>query len=164
MFSVKTARPLWARFLIESAYVVLCVVAVSAGIFAGWIHRSPVGQDIALDAIKRAIGGEAPNASDAFKQDTVNLLILGCDEDLSPGGKRVLLKQARSDMMLLARLDFNNKSVRALSIPRDTLCQLPGYSEQKINAYHALGAAKSSRARQRTQQRGRPVPAGGNRG
>ncbi len=72
-------------------------------------------------------------------KDAVNILLLGCDEDLSRGGKKVLRQSARSDMMLVARVDFKNKRITGVSIPRDTLVQLPGYSEQKINAYHALG-------------------------
>jgi LCP family protein required for cell wall assembly len=42
-------------------------------------------------------------------------------------------------MMLVARIDFKNKRVGGVSIPRDLEVELPGYRAQKINAYHSIG-------------------------
>jgi len=75
---------------------------------------------------------------ETFRNDTLTLLVLGCDEVLAPGGKKVLRKQARSDMMLVARLDFAKKQITGVSIPRDTECRLEGDRTRKINAYHAI--------------------------
>ncbi len=69
----------------------------------------------------------------------ITILILGCDEDRYYGGKQILDKAARSDMMLLARMDFTNKKITALSIPRDIVVELPGFRRHRINAYHSLG-------------------------
>ena len=40
----------------------------------------------------------------------------------------------RSDSMMLARVDPQNKKAAIISIPRDTLVTIPGHGEQKINA------------------------------
>lgn len=69
----------------------------------------------------------------------VTMLILGCDEDRYYGGKQILSTAARSDMMLLARMDFTNKKITAVSIPRDIVVELPGFRRHRINAYHSLG-------------------------
>jgi LCP family protein required for cell wall assembly len=76
---------------------------------------------------------------DVFYSDGLTLLVLGCDEDRAPGGKKVTREYARSDMILVARLDFKEKRVGGISIPRDLEVQLPGYRAQKINAYHSIG-------------------------
>ena len=106
--------------------------ALAIGTFAGWLHQSPTAESIVLQKFK------STPPQETFKSDAVTLLILGCDEDLAPGGKKVLKKQARSDMMLVVKLDFAKKMVTGVSIPRDTRCQVPGYKSQKINGYHNI--------------------------
>lgn len=86
---------------------------------------------------------------DTFKQSSVNILLLGCDEDLAPGGLKVLKQAGRADMILLAHLDFDNHTITGISVPRDTRCQLPGQPAHKINAYHNL--AKPEEAKQKQQ-------------
>src|SRR5690349_11890698 len=85
--------------------------------------------------------------ADEFKDKVLTLLILGCDEDRQsakgsgknrkPGG--ILRHASRSDMMLVAKVDFAHRRISGISIPRDTLWQVPAYREQKINAYHYIG-------------------------
>jgi polyisoprenyl-teichoic acid--peptidoglycan teichoic acid transferase len=135
----KKLKP--TRLASAVCYVALCGLAVTAGAAAGWMHESP----LITRAVTTALN--PPKAGDAqvFEgKRSVNLLLLGCDVDLSPGGRRVLQKQARSDMMLVAHLDFDDARITGLSIQRDTLCAIPGYREQKINSYHAIGVRKSA--------------------
>lgn len=78
---------------------------------------------------KRAFGGRS----------AVTLLVLGKDEDRN-NRDQVMSTHARSDAILLARLDFDAKTIQILSIPRDTRVHIPGtrgYS--KINAAHSIG-------------------------
>jgi LCP family protein required for cell wall assembly len=86
--------------------------------------------------MKQALAPETP--AKVFADESVTLLLLGCDVDLSTGGARVLKKAARTDMMLVAKLDFANRRITGVSIPRDTECRLPGYRRMKINAYHSI--------------------------
>ena len=50
--------------------------------------------------------------------------------------------RARSDVMMLARVDQANKQVTLISIPRDTYVHIPGYGHEKINTAFALGGAQ----------------------
>ncbi|PRO65679.1 LCP family protein [Alkalicoccus urumqiensis] len=62
--------------------------------------------------------------------DNVSILFLGVDDrdgDLS----------GRSDALLLATFNQEEGSVKVLSIPRDTLVDIPGRGEDKINHAHA---------------------------
>ena len=87
---------------------------------------------------------------DTFKQSSLNILLLGCDEDLAPGGLKVLKQAGRADMILLAHLDFDHHTITGISVPRDTRCQLPGQPAHKINAYHNL--AKPEEAKQKQEE------------
>jgi len=124
----------FVRVLRGTGYGLFLLIALAIGSAVGWIGQSKVAVDVIRSFFK-------PNvAEDTFKANTVTLLILGCDEDLSVGGAKVLKKQARSDMMLVVKLDFPNKLVTGVSIPRDTRLHLPGYKPCKINAFHEMAA------------------------
>ena len=124
---------LWVLFLVFATFV---------GTIYGWISKSKV----AVEIIKNI---NVP-PKETFGKDSLNLLILGCDENLAPGGKKVLKAAGRADMILLTHLDFDRKTITGISIPRDTKTQLPGGPVHKLNAYHNL--AKPSEADALQQQ------------
>ena len=62
------------------------------------------------------------------------VLILGSDA-------RTTGAAARSDTIILARVDVENAQITLVSIPRDTIVSIEGYGTQKINAAYALGGA-----------------------
>lgn len=64
-------------------------------------------------------------------KDRINILLLGTDDDLGTN--------SRTDSIILASLDTNNKKVSLLSIPRDTRVNIPGYGYNRINSANALG-------------------------
>ncbi|MHB9112514.1 MAG: LCP family protein [Thermoleophilia bacterium] len=61
----------------------------------------------------------------------VNILFLGSDK--RPG------ENSRADTILLMRVNGQTKTISQLSIPRDTLVDIPGYGEDKINSAYAWG-------------------------
>jgi polyisoprenyl-teichoic acid--peptidoglycan teichoic acid transferase len=119
-------------------YLLFCGMFLAVGSLAGWIAQSDLLRALAVQGLLNK------DPAEVFQQrQAVTILILGCDEDRYYGGKQILRTQARSDMMLVAKLDFENNRISGVSIPRDTLVRLPGYREQKINGYHAIGANQS---------------------
>lgn len=66
------------------------------------------------------------------ENDPMTILIMGVDA--RPGEKIDI--GVRPDALMLLRLDPETGSCRGLAIPRDSLVELPGYGETKIN--HAL--------------------------
>ena len=61
--------------------------------------------------------------------DRVNILIVGCDV------RKGLNLGIRSDTMILVNIDFKDKKIRLLSIPRDTRVSIPGHRTfDKINS------------------------------
>lgn len=133
------------RWVAWTLYAFVCLIAIAAGSGLGWLSRSPILSQAVADRVKSAVGIKPV---DPFENvDALTLLVLGCDADYSRGGKKILRKYARSDMMMVVKLDLLSKQVTGVSIPRDTLVEAAGYREQKINAYHSIGgtdAAKSA--------------------
>lgn len=118
-------------------YVVVLGFALVLGTVGGWVKQSPtLTEVIKIKATKK-------QPEDVFKTaDSLTILVMGVDHQISVnkwGAKVKTTEGARSDMLLVARIDFKNDSVGAVSIPRDTLCRMRGYSRKKINAYHAIG-------------------------
>ena len=62
-----------------------------------------------------------------------NVLLLGVD------GINFDSSDQRSDSMIIATLDNNNKKVKLTSLYRDALVYIPGYGENKMNASFSLG-------------------------
>ncbi|MCC6686018.1 MAG: LCP family protein [Fimbriimonadaceae bacterium] len=123
------------------AYAFWCTVIMGVGVGAGWIGlgKDTVTNYLLIDRIPLIAKPKTPE--EVFGTNVFYLLVLGCDEDRSFIDQGVTRHKARSDMMLCMRLDFDRNLITGISIPRDTLVELPGYRRQKINAYHVLGGA-----------------------
>ncbi|MHB1418798.1 MAG: LCP family protein, partial [Bacillota bacterium] len=65
-----------------------------------------------------------------------NILIIGTDAR----GK----ERARSDALILVSIDSQKKTVKMLSVPRDTYVDVPGHGNMKINSAHAYGGYRLS--------------------
>jgi LCP family protein required for cell wall assembly len=139
----RRRKPLWFRILGAALYTVFCLSVLLAGTAFGYLLANPFGRALLPSIIP---GMHAKTPQELFGADTLTVLILGCDEDVSPGGKQVLKAQARSDMILLVKFDFKRHRVGGISIPRDLLWELPGYHKMKINGYHAKGGNDLAKA------------------
>lgn len=139
----KTAqrKPIGVRILGGAFYGLFCALVLGVGAVAGWINSDPLVRNV----VWKGISHEKPQQAWSGR-DSVTLLILGCDEDRYYGGKQIIHQQARSDMILVAKLDFKNNRITGVSIPRDTLAAPDGYKRQKINAFHLLGGPELSKA------------------
>src|SRR5699024_12824291 len=74
------------------------------------------------------------------KFENVSKLIMGVDEN----EKRKKREKSRTDALILATLNKDDKSVKLLSIPRDSFVYIPEVSkEDKINHAHAFGGTKA---------------------
>jgi LCP family protein required for cell wall assembly len=127
--------PFWVRMIGGIFYLLVCMVGVAAGTALGWIGRSEV-----VSAVSRQLLAQTKPESVFGGREAIHVLVLGCDEDRMHGGKTILKHNARSDMMLVARLDFAHDRISGISIPRDLEVALPGFRRMKINSYYAYGA------------------------
>ncbi|MGI5838188.1 MAG: LCP family protein [bacterium] len=118
------------RFVLSVAVLVLAGFLLTAGSalyeFLGNLNNDPA---FAGEALPKPQPGE-----------NINILILGIDVPVDGKGNVIKGVAARSDTIMLATVDMEEKEVSLLSIPRDTKVRIPGRSgHDKMNAAHAYG-------------------------
>jgi len=126
-------RPgLWKRLLVGAF---LCVFAAAAATAVAAFHEV----DKIVDALEvnpeLKLGEHALAISDPGKPQTI--LILGSDK--RPRNNVEGGSGARSDTIMLVRLDPDKESTTVMSLPRDLKVNIPGHGVQKINASYELG-------------------------
>ncbi len=107
----------------------------SASVYGGYLYRTS-------GAIQRFLPSilQHQTVADVFpNQPAMNLMIIGRDRDYDDRTDQVLKSRARSDMLMVAHVDFAKSSISLLSIPRDTRAHVPGHGTTKINAAHQFG-------------------------
>lgn len=130
--SRDTEASTFKRILGAIWFLIVCGVFLASGSALGWLGRSKL-----ISQNWRALI-TPPSPQEVFNSDAETFLILGCDEDVYYHSEFVLKHKARSDMMMVARMDFASGEITGVSIPRDTWCTLEGYKEHKINAYYSI--------------------------
>lgn len=107
-------------------------------VYAGYVYRNSQSLRTYLPRIlAHGLRPQAP--TDVFQgQQAINLLVIGRDNDYN-NQDQVLKTRGRSDMLMVAHLDFAKHDVSLLSIPRDTRALIPGHGYTKINAAHKYG-------------------------
>jgi len=119
--------PLYLRVII-----VLSSIVVIGGLGAGSIF-------LYINSINKTINSintsEVENilAPIESPQEPVTILILGLDT------RDTLNDRGRADIIMMLYLDPEEITGSLLSIPRDTLVDIPGHGEDKINAAYAYG-------------------------
>jgi LCP family protein required for cell wall assembly len=131
--SLQNARRthFWRRFLVVAA--VFAVVLLGGTAFAVYQYAAGVNNEM-TQQFQKIGGGKLAGSLTPQRKPTepFYILLLGAD-------MRVGEKQARSDSLILARVDPVRKHIALISIPRDTKADIPGYKTQKINAAMQLG-------------------------
>jgi LCP family protein required for cell wall assembly len=110
--------------------ILLAVISITAG--AGlriYIMLHPQGSDI-ISTIEKNIDSTSKQYAALKEQGRFNILIIG--EDDVEGSKR-------SDTVLFATIDIDDKNMRIISLPRDTRVNIPGHGYQKLNHAFAYG-------------------------
>ncbi|KUP04378.1 LytR family transcriptional regulator [Bacillus coahuilensis p1.1.43] len=82
--------------------------------------------------LERGMKSELRTEEVKITKEPFSMLIMGIEDYSSEG-------VGRTDSLMVATIDPVNKSVKLLSIPRDTLVDIPGEGEDKINHAYAKG-------------------------
>lgn len=107
--------------------------ALGVGTAWGFMNKSPLIKETVLEAIRPS------DPKDLFGSDELTLLILGTDEDRRSDTGSVTSSTARSDVVMVTKLQFDKNRITGITIPRDTLAKVDGHSIRRINAFHAIG-------------------------
>ncbi len=123
----------------------ILTLLAGASIYGGYLFH----QNRSLPAIFGSLLRNQTVADVFPNQKSVNLMIIGRDADYDDRTDQVLKTRARSDILMVAHLDFDKKNVSLLSIPRDTLAKIHTRGRivtTKINAAHQFGGPPLSEA------------------
>src|SRR5919108_5630409 len=126
-------RPgLWKRLLVGG---LLCIFAAAAATAVAGFHEV----DKIVDALEvnpeLKLGKNALSETDPGDPQTI--LILGSDR--RPKQNSEGASGARSDTVMLVRLNPDKEATAIMSLPRDLKVQIPGHGVDKINASYQLG-------------------------
>ncbi|EKN65185.1 membrane-bound transcriptional regulator LytR [Neobacillus bataviensis LMG 21833] len=135
---MRTAKNKKKRKWLRVTGIILLVLLVAGGTYAFTVYKS---LKTAVETMHQPIDrkqSEKRQEPVTFKEkDPFSVLMLGVDERAGDKG--------RSDTMIVLTVNPNNKSVKMLSIPRDTRTKIVGKgTEDKINHAYAFGGIPMS--------------------
>lgn len=121
--------------------VLVVVVLLVGGVGAAWAYISQVDS-----ALKENLDEDLLNSLTATDtaSDPFYMLLIGVDKSQAREESGSVGGIYRTDSMMLARIDPQDKKVTLISVPRDTRVMLEGHGYQKINAAYAFGGASGA--------------------
>ncbi|MEX1141794.1 MAG: LCP family protein [Thermoleophilaceae bacterium] len=128
--------PLWRRLALGAVLVVLAVA--SATTVAAFREVDKV-----VDALNS--GRDLPvddQLAETFSGEPQTIMLLGSDrrpDDATDGGAGM---GARSDTIILVRLNPDTEATAMMSLPRDLKVQIPGHGVAKLNEAYSIGGPR----------------------
>lgn len=141
----KKNKRLRKRFMLIGLPIFLLLV--SGVVYGGYLYTK--AQNVADDSFEELTGREQSDLREYEVDpniDNVSVLFLGVDgSEAREEASGFENGTTRTDAIILATLNNDDKSIKLTSIPRDTLAYIPEVGiEDKINHAHAFGGPKAS--------------------
>src|SRR3954468_3184780 len=127
-------KGLWKRYLFGALLVIVAAAAATS-----------VTAFNEVDRLSRAFGGQLNLGSDLAQAPPgkpQTILLIGSDKRAASARDAKLGSGARSDTMILMRLDPGKNAIALLSLPRDLKVHIPGHGIDKLNAAYAEGGSR----------------------
>jgi|GEM_PF-264949 len=134
------SRPNGSRFgaiLSYVAGVILIIIGVGLGFVA---YRMVAAHETFSNALSHTFPPYVPAPTTVFGKDRIYVLVLGVDFNYDDKDQ-AYSKNARSDTIMVAGIDFPSKSVKIVSVLRDTEAIINGH-DTKINEAYSDGGVK----------------------
>ena len=131
----RLTRDMWKKFAIGAVLVIALSAAAVASAVLMQVHET-------LDIVREnstPIPGIDNELDEVEPGNPQTILVLGSDRRY--GDKKAGLP-ARSDTIIVVRLDPDKKATAVMSIPRDLKVEIPGHGTNKINTAYALGGPR----------------------
>lgn len=135
--STESTFTFWKRLAVGALMVIACTTAATAAFGVSEvesvidrIYKGGPRIDVRKDFLEDAQAGEPQT-----------ILLIGSDT-IGKGETEIGRETARSDSIILVRLDPKRKATAVMSLPRDLRVEIPGFGTDKINAAYSLGGAE----------------------
>jgi LCP family protein required for cell wall assembly len=135
LHDLNEKRGIWKRYLIGA--LVLVLAAGSATAVAGFNQLDRLSD--VFDHNPLNLGNDLAEAPPGKPQ---TILLIGSDKRAKTANDAKLGGGARSDTMILMRLDPGKDAIALLSLPRDLKVHIPGHGIDKLNAAYSIGGTK----------------------
>jgi len=123
----------WKRLMLGAALIVCAAAAATAVAAFNEVDK-------VLDALELSPELKLPGLAETEPGKPQTIMLIGSDErnktanDAGTG--------ARSDTIILVRLDPDKEATALMSLPRDLRVEIPGHGVDKINAAYSYGGAR----------------------
>lgn len=143
--------PLWGRILLGVLVLAVVLLAVGYGVFSYYYGQMRIdrGNDVeaqeeyfdedeGIEDLKEMDPDKLQlDSAESISQNQNVINILVCGEEAIGGGR------GRTDSIMIATINQIDQTLRLTSIMRDTYVQIPGFSDNKINAAYHNGGMKT---------------------
>lgn len=147
----KKKIPLWGKIVISIVAAVLVLAGIGAGLFQYYYGQMHIdhGEDVEaqeeyfdtdenIEGLKEIDPDSITlDSADSISQTKEVINILVCGEEAIGGGR------GRTDSIMIATVNQRDNTLCLTSIMRDTYVQIPGFSDNKINAAYHNGGMKT---------------------
>jgi LCP family protein required for cell wall assembly len=131
----KRAGSTWGRVAVVAGLLGLGLLSTALG-YSMFEHKNPIV------AVTQAF---VPTPQEVFGRPSVLVLVEGLDYDYNEKDEE-FSTNSRSDAIWAVNIDFDNKRIYQLSVPRDMVATLPDGSQAKINQAQSDGGVKEARS------------------
>lgn len=120
-------------FIMFLSLFIVCLILIGSGYLyvRGKIYRKT--KSTVVTDVETPVKPKEETINYKEVDGITNVLLIGAD------GINFDLEDQRSDSMIIATLDSNNKKIKLTSLYRDALVYIPGYGEDKMNTSFSLG-------------------------
>lgn len=122
------------RILLAFGLLALLVASTAAG-YAIFEHKNPI---LAITQVF------VPTPQQVFGRPNILVLVEGLDYDYTDNDQE-FSTNSRSDAIWAVNIDFDNKKIYQLSVPRDMVATLPNGTQAKINQAQSDGGVKEAK-------------------
>ena len=131
---VRPGRALWKRYLLGGLLMVAAAATATSVAAVNEVEQ-------VVDAFQEGTGLDlASELAEADVGSPQTIMLIGSDKRAK--GARDYEENARSDTLILVRLDPDKKRTALLSLPRDLKVEIPGHGKDKLNAAYSIGGPK----------------------
>lgn len=131
------------HWFLKSFLILIALMLVSAGSYAFYLYKQgEKAANKAFDKDNTRVKSELREAKVEPLKDNISILFVGIDDSQK---REQGSDHSRSDSLMLATLNNKDKSVKLLSIPRDSYVYIPYVGrEDKITHAHAYGGTQAT--------------------
>ncbi|MGG0657722.1 LCP family protein [Rummeliibacillus pycnus] len=131
------------RLILKSFLILITLMLVSAGSYAFYLYKQgEKAANKAFDKDNTRVKSELRDAKVEPLKDNISILFVGIDDSEK---REQGSDHSRSDSLMLATLNNKDKSVKLLSIPRDSYVYIPYVGRNdKITHAHAYGGTQAT--------------------